>query len=272
MKKSPEKNFQENSSKNKSYSFYFKNKTQTKSTASITTTQSNCSKHFRIQSKQISLIKDRNKTPIRIINNSNSKFTIDNNTNLNNNKMNNDSLYDDLLLIEGKRILNNLNEGLKKSSDKKYIINKQKIMNSDKNNLLENLFSNDKNKNLKNNLQKTKKIENTNNKYKKLNISRSRNRIEHSLLNQYYSTINIQNQKSVLSKSTKTLNIKSKSNEKIKTHKKEKNNIISQILKTMNNTMIAKIKKNYQKEHYLNTIYKNNRTCPKISTIKLFQK
>ena len=49
--------------------------------------------------------------------------------------MNNDSLYDDLLLIEGKRILNNLNEGLKKSSDKKYIINKQKIMNSDKNNL-----------------------------------------------------------------------------------------------------------------------------------------
>ena len=91
MRKSPEKIFNEYSSKNKSQYFYFK--TKTKSTASITTTQSNYSiNNKKKYTKKISFIHNTiSKSPIRVVNNYSATFNIKKNINDNNNKNENEN-------------------------------------------------------------------------------------------------------------------------------------------------------------------------------------
>ncbi len=91
MRKSPEKIFNEYSSKNKSQYFYFK--TKTKSTASITTNQSNYSrKNKKKNTKKISFIHNTiSKSPIRVVNNYSATFNIKKNINDNNNKNENEN-------------------------------------------------------------------------------------------------------------------------------------------------------------------------------------
>ena len=107
-------------------------KTKVKSRNSIVSNASNNSrKSNKNSSKIISLINPP-------INKSNGKIMINN---LHNNINKNDSLYDNLLFIEGKRIINKLSESIQITNDGKYIINSKKILYNDDEKLLNNLFT-----------------------------------------------------------------------------------------------------------------------------------
>jgi hypothetical protein len=107
-------------------------KTKVKSRNSIVSNASNNSrKSNKNNSKIISLINPP-------INKSNGKIMINN---LHNNINKNDSLYDNLLFIEGKRIINKLSESIQITNDGKYIINSKKILYNDDEKLLNNLFT-----------------------------------------------------------------------------------------------------------------------------------
>ena len=279
MRKSPEKIFNEYSSKNKSQYFYFKIKT--KSTASITTNQSNYSINKKKKNTKISFIHNTmSKSPIRVVNNYSATFNLNKNINTNNNKNENenyndniDDLYENILMIEGKRILKNLNEGLKITNEGKFIINTKKLLINNKNNILHNLFPKYK-RNLKLIIQNSNdciKIK----RNKSIKNYHSRNKItnNYSTIN-LYSTLKKESKNSFLSKSTKSMLIKSNIKNSKKNIVNDKDNIINQIFSTMriNNIKKEKNKNNTNSKDYFNTIYKNNRTCSKISTIKLLHK
>ena len=279
MRKSPEKIFNEYSSKNKSQYFYFK--TKTKSTASITTNQSNYSrKNKKKNTKKISFIHNTmSKSPIRVVNNYSATFNINKNIHDNNNKNENENdidnindLYENILMIEGNRIINNLNEGLKMTKEGKFIINTKKILTNNKNNILHNLFPKYK-RNLKLNLQNSKEYIKI-----KRNISINNYNSRNKLINNYStinlsSTLNKESKTSLLSKSTKSI-LKTNIKKSKKNLIKDKDNIINQIFSTMkiNNIKKERNKDIINSKDYLNTIYKNNRTSSKISTIKLLHK
>ena len=109
---------------------------------------------YKVKTKSISSLPNTNSNQSKINNKNIKKIPLLNNSPLNspikilpnNNKSENDDLYDNLLYIEGKRIINNMNESIK-IIDGKIIINRQKLFMNNIN-LLNHLFKNDNNKKL----------------------------------------------------------------------------------------------------------------------------
>ena len=109
---------------------------------------------YKVKTKSISSLSNTNSNQSKINNKNIKKIPLLNNSPLNspikilpnNNKSENDDLYDNLLYIEGKRIINNMNESIKIIDDK-IIINRQKLFMNNIN-LLNHLFKNDNNKKL----------------------------------------------------------------------------------------------------------------------------
>ena len=204
-------------------------KTKVKSRNSIVSNTSNNSrKSNKNNSKVISLINPP-------INKSNGKIVINNfHTNIIDK---NDSLYDNLLFIEGKRIINNLSESIKISNDGKFIINSKKILYNDDANLLCNLFTKNKNIFFDNNKPTIKENQFNNGIY---NFTH-RNSINKKNIAKKISSPNNNNKSISFSKSNK-VHKKSKSYNK-------KEEIISQILNT--------VKINKENENKKENVYKN---------------
>ncbi len=202
-------------------------KTKVKSRNSIVSNASNNSrKSNKNNSKIISLINPP-------INKSNGKIMINN---LHNNINKNDSLYDNLLFIEGKRIINNLSESIKISNDGKFIINSKKILYNDDEKLLNNLFT-------KNNyiFFENKPTIKENQFNKGIYNFTHRNSINKKSITQKILSPN-NNDKSISFSKSNKVHKKSKSYNK-------KEEIISQILNT--------VKINKENEHKKENLYKN---------------
>ena len=202
-------------------------KTKVKSRNSIVSNASNNSrKSNKNNSKIISLINPP-------INKSNGKIMINN---LHNNINKNDSLYDNLLFIEGKRIINKLSESIQITNDGKYIINSKKILYNDDEKLLNNLFT--KNNYIFFENKPTIKENQFNNGI--YNFTH-RNSINKKSITQKILSPN-NNDKSISFSKSNKVHKKSKSYNK-------KEEIISQILNT--------IKINKENEHKKENLYKN---------------
>ena len=202
-------------------------KTKVKSRNSIVSNASNNSrKSNKNNSKIISLINPP-------INKSNGKIMINN---LHNNINKNDSLYDNLLFIEGKRIINKLSESIQITNDGKYIINSKKILYNDDEKLLNNLFT--KNNYIFFENKPTIKENQFNNGI--YNFTH-RNSINKKSITQKILSPN-NNDKSISFSKTNKVHKKSKSYNK-------KEEIISQILNT--------VKINKENEHKKENLYKN---------------
>ena len=202
-------------------------KTKVKSRNSIVSNASNNSrKSNKNNSKIISLINPP-------INKSNGKIMINN---LHNNINKNDSLYDNLLFIEGKRIINKLSESIQITNDGKYIINSKKILYNDDEKLLNNLFT--KNNYIFFENKPTIKENQFNNGI--YNFTH-RNSINKKSITQKILSPN-NNDKSISFSKSNKVHKKSKSYNK-------KEEIISQILNT--------VKRNKENEHKKENLYKN---------------
>ncbi len=186
---------------------------------------------YKVKTKSISSLPNTNSNQSKINNKNIKKIPLLNNSPLNspikilpnNNKSENDDLYDNLLYIEGKRIINNMNESIK-IIDGKIIINRQKLFMNNIN-LLNHLFKNDNNKKLNEIKPIIKENYNIQTKKRKL-----RNKLNGS---NYLNEISNIKLSSSSNKNNYMKHNKSKSNELYSNQKSKKEAILNQILNTV---------------------------------------
>ena len=220
---------------------FFTSKVNKSRPSIISNVSNNSRKSNKNNSKIISLINPP-------INKSNGKIMV--NT-IHNNIDKNDILYDNLLYIEGKRIINNLTDSFQITKDGHFIINSKKILYNDKDNLLNKLFT--KNKNIFFENKPKIKENNINN-----NLTH-RNSINKKNITKKILSPNKNN--SISFSKTNLVHKKSKSYNK-------KEEIISQILNTVK---VNKENENKHKKENLYKIFNSHRTSKTFSSNSLMK-
>ena len=183
----------------------------------------------------------------------NENYTTNDNIQNKNNNIINESLYYDLLEIEGKRIINHLSDSIKVTNDGKYIINSNDLFNDTDTNIITNILLfrdenekskkiNESNKNLikSNHINLFKEINNNKNNHKKIqNRLKLKSKLgyysPHSSVNKNINSIkNINNNNIINSKVKKYVKKKSISNDNYSNIiNQNKEDIISYLISTV---------------------------------------